>query len=183
MNPRIEELIDYVGRERRYLDAAVSAVAPERHAVRPSPHAWCIAEVVNHLALTDQRILALLERIIGEAHAAGAAPDAATDPVLPAIDVSQVLDRSRKIRNPRGDPSPDASVATGMANLDAVHGRLRELLRRSDLPDLGSISAPHPAFGPLSGYHWVAFIAAHTHRHADQIHEIAAQLAGPEATA
>ena len=176
MNPRIEELIEYIGRERRYLDGAVTAVAAERHAVRPSAEAWSVAEVVNHLALTDQRVVALLERIIGEAHAAGAAPDAATTPILPTIDVSQVLDRSRKIRNPRGDPSPDASVATGMANLDAVHERLRTLLRRPDLPHLGNVSAPHPAFGPLSGYHWVAFIAAHTHRHADQIREIATQL-------
>ena len=31
---------------------------------------------------------------------------------------------------------------------------------------------PHPLFGPLSAYHWFAFIAAHEARHAAQIREI-----------
>ena len=173
---RIEELIEYLDRERADLDAAIATVAPDRHAIKPSPEAWCIAEVVNHIALIDRRVTAMLTKITGEAKAAGATPDTDGSPILPKLDVRKVLDRSTRIRNPRGDPPADASLANGLAALDAARNDLKALLRQRDLPNLGGVSAPHPAFGPLTGYEWVAMMAAHTHRHADQIREIAARL-------
>jgi hypothetical protein len=171
MTPRIEELIDYLDRERAGIDAAIASVPSARHTAKASPEAWCVAEVVNHVALTDGRITALLSRITGEARAAGAGPDHDASPILPTIDVSRFVDRSQKVRNPRGDPSPDASVADGLAALDRARDQLKKLLRSADLPNLNLVSAPHPAFGALTGYQWVAFMAAHTRRHADQIRE------------
>jgi hypothetical protein len=67
-------------------------------------------------------------------------------------------------------------MADGLTALDAARADLKALMRQSDLPDLGGVSAPHPAFGPMTGYEWIAFIAAHTRRHADQIRELATQL-------
>jgi len=175
-NPRINELIAYIERERADLDRAIASVPSTRHNARPSAEAWCASEVVNHLALTDRRITALLTKITGEAKGNGAPPDRDTAPILPEIDVRRVLDRTSKIRNPRGDPAADCTMADGLAALDAAHKDLKTLLRQPDLPDLSGVSAPHPAFGPMTGYQWVAFLAAHTHRHADQIREIASQL-------
>ena len=176
MNPRINELIEYLDRERAELDRAIATIPPDRHTRRPSAEAWSVAEVVNHIALTDGRITALLTKITGEAKGHGASPDTETSPVLPKIKVSHVLDRTTKIRNPRGDPAPDCNVQDGLTALDAARNNLKALLHQSDLPSLGGVSAPHPAFGPLTGYEWVAFMAAHTHRHIDQIREIGGQL-------
>jgi hypothetical protein len=177
MNPRINELIDYLDRERADLDHAIATVPPERHKTKPSAEAWCAAEVVNHLAITDRRITALLTKVTGEAKGNGATPDVETSPVLPRIDVRRVLDRTSKIRNPRADPAAACNMADGLLALDAARKDLKALLRQTDLPDLGGVTAPHPAFGSLTGYEWVAFMAAHTRRHADQIREIAGQVA------
>jgi hypothetical protein len=176
MNPRINELIEYLDHERADLDRAIAAVPAERHRSKPSTEGWCAAEVVNHLAITDRRVTALLTKVAGEAKGNGATPDVDTSPILPGIDVRRVLDRTSKIRNPRADPAADCSMNDGLAALDAARKDLKALLRQPDLPDLGGVTAPHPAFGPLTGYEWVAFMAAHTHRHADQIREIAGQL-------
>lgn len=176
MNPRINELIEYLDRERADLDRAIESVPADRHHVKLSAESWCAAEVVNHVALTDRRVTALLTKITGEAKGNGAPPDSATAPILSKIDVTRVLDRTTKIRNPRGDPAADCNMADGLAALDAARKDLKSLLRQADLPDLGGVSAPHPAFGPLTGYEWVAFMAAHTHRHADQIRELASSL-------
>lgn len=176
MNKRINELVDYLDRERADLDRAVASVPRQHHNVKSSPETWSVAEVVNHLALIDRRITALLTKVTGEARAAGATPDTDTSPILPRIDVGRVLDRTTKIRNARADPPADCSVPDGLAALDAARQDLKALLRQPDLPSLSGVSAPHPAFGPLSGYEWVAFVAAHTHRHADQIREIGAAL-------
>jgi hypothetical protein len=176
MNPRIDELIAYLDRERADLDRAIASVPPDRHTQRPSPDAYSVAEVVNHLAITDGRIAALLTKVTGEATGHGAAPDSETSPILPGIKVSHILDRTTKIRNPRGDPAPDCNVRDGLVALDAARNSLKALLRQPHLPNLSGVTAPHPAFGPLTGYEWVAFMAAHTHRHADQIREIGSQL-------
>ena len=176
MNSRINELVDYLDRERAELDRAIAAVPQNRHTAKPSAEAWSVAEVVNHLAIIDRRITALLTKVAGEARAAGASPDTDGSPILPRIDVRRVLDRTAKIRNPRGDPDADCSVAGGLTALDAARNDLKALLRQPDLPNLGGVSAPHPAFGMMTGYEWVAFMAAHTRRHADQIREIGAAL-------
>jgi hypothetical protein len=42
------------------------------------------------------------------------------------------------------------------------------------------VSWPHPRFGPLTGYQWIAFSGAHEARHAAQIREIAEQLRASE---
>ena len=176
MNSRINELVDYLDRARLELDRAIAAVPQNRHTAKPSSEAWSVAEVVNHLAIIDRRITALLTKVAGEARAAGASPDTDGSPILPRIDVRRVLDRTAKIRNPRGDPDADCSVAGGLTALDAARNDLKALLRQPDLPNLGGVSAPHPAFGMMTGYEWVAFMAAHTRRHADQIREIGAAL-------
>ena len=178
MNPRISEMIDALDRGRADLEKAAMAVPADRQNTKPAAEAWSVAEVVNHVALTDGRITAMLTKLTGEARANGATRDLETGPILPTIDVRRVLDRTTKIRNPRGDPAAGCNVPDGFAALDAARNNLKALLNQSDLPSLGGVSAPHPAFGPMTGYEWVAFMAAHTHRHADQIREIAAQLSG-----
>ena len=176
MNPRITELNDYLDRERAELDRAIASVPPAQHKVKPSAEAYSVAEVVNHLAITDRRVTALLTKVTGDARGNGAPPDTETTPILPTIDVRKVLDRTSKIRNPRADPPADSEVESGLAALDAARNDLKALMQKKDLPSLGGVTAPHPAFGPMTGYEWVAFMAAHTRRHADQIREIGTQV-------
>ena len=177
MTQRINELFEYLDRERSYLDDAVASIAQDQHNHRPSAEAWCVAQVVHHLAQSETAMVSLLERATQEARAAGVTADESSSPVLPTLEVRRFLDRSRKIKNPRANPSPDISTGQAVAELDRARSALKEMLLRADLPDLGKVTAPHPAFGPISGYQWVAFAAAHMHRHADQIREIGEQLA------
>lgn len=176
MQPRIRELLDYMERERRALDAAIATVPADRHDTKPSAEAWCVAEVVHHLAVIDRRVTGMLTKMAGEARAAGAEPDDSSAPILPTIKIDHILDRSTRIRNPRGDPPGGVSTTDALKELDAARDGLKALLGQPDLPNLSHVSAPHPAFGPMTGYEWVALISAHTHRHADQIREIGAQL-------
>jgi hypothetical protein len=51
-----------------------------------------------------------------------------------------------------------------------------ETLRELDGVALSDVSAPHPALGPLNGYQWFLFLAAHEGRHTAQIREITAAI-------
>ncbi len=53
---------------------------------------------------------------------------------------------------------------------------MRDVLHAGDGLAIGTLSLPHPLFGPLTAYHWLAFVGAHEARHAAQIREIALVL-------
>lgn len=176
MHPRIQELVDYLDREQAYLEKIVADFPHPYTNAKPAPEAWCAADVVHHLAIMDQRIGAALAAGMEAARANGVGPDPIHTPILPELKVAHVLDRSRKFRNPKGDPPSWLPMDRAVDALRAARRDFKAAITADDLPDLSKVSVPHPAFGALNGYEWVAFTAAHTHRHADQIQEIRATL-------
>ena len=163
---------DSLRADRATLRAAVDRVPPERRRERAAPGRWSVAEVLEHLAIVEQRVLAMLPPLLA------AAPPRAADAAPPAPFPRDVLrDRTRLITapdpiQPRGALDADAawdalerSRAALLALLDTVEGR-----------DLTAISRQHPVLGTLDGYQWLASLGGHEERHAMQIHEIADTL-------
>jgi hypothetical protein len=62
------------------------------------------------------------------------------------------------------------------AAIERAGTALREAVTAADGLALGGVSWPHPRFGPLTAYHWIALCGAHEARHAAQICEIADTL-------
>ena len=75
---------------------------------------------------------------------------------------------------PKSALSPEAAWSA----LERAGDALQKVVMEADGLALGEISAPHRAFGRLSGYQWLAFAGSHESRHAAQIREIGASLAG-----
>ena len=53
--------------------------------------------------------------------------------------------------------------------LQAVRERLVTALIQGSGLALGTVSYPHPLFGPLNGYQWILVISMHERRHVAQI--------------
>jgi hypothetical protein len=176
INPRVWEIHQYLNQEYGRLWTVLRAIPEEDTRHKPAPDSWCVADVVQHLAIIDRRVLTQLQRATSEALARGAGPDPETASILPTIDVSRILDRTVKIRNPRGDPPEFMHVGHALGDLAAVHSDFDTWFLDRDLPNLAEISFPHPAFGNLTGYQWVVFMGAHAHRHTDQVLEIVERL-------
>jgi hypothetical protein len=49
---------------------------------------------------------------------------------------------------------------------------LRALQPRIEATDLSAFTYPHPAFGPLNFYQWLALIGLHEQRHLNQIESV-----------
>src|SRR6516162_1959244 len=173
----IDELIRHLDENRRALRAAVDAVPEPDRRRRPAPDRWSVAEVVEHLAIVEGRVTARL----------AAAFDAAPPAALPEGHVPQPVDRAFLDRigdrtnrfktgapsEPRGGIDIEAAWAAATSSREAF----RRLLERADGRDVGGIVFPHPFIGPLSFYEWAVFLSGHDARHADQIREIAVELA------
>jgi hypothetical protein len=171
MHARIRELIDYLDEQRVVLRDAFDAVPAELRETPPAPDCWSAANTIEHLAIVEQRVAMLMTKKIEAARAEGAAPDAATDPILPTLGLSRVLDRSRRVDAPPAALPSGLSAAAAWEALESSGAAVRDVLRGSGDVDLGALAHPHPLFGPLSLYEWAGFIGAHEARHAEQIRE------------
>src|SRR5437762_4735094 len=98
VNPRITELVAYIDWQREELLAAVESVPDAHRRTRPTPDAWCVAEVLEHLALVERRLGAMFAMRFAEARANGVGPDHVSKPILDEIDSQRVMDRTRRIK-------------------------------------------------------------------------------------
>jgi hypothetical protein len=176
VHPRTRELLDYLDDQRAVLRRAFDAIPAPLRERPPAAGRWSIAGVIEHLAIVEVRVNGRLSALISEARAAGLGAEPSSEPVLPTINLGQVVDRSTKLA------APDAIQPTGLGAdaawtaLEEAGKGVRDLVNASDGLALGTVSMPHPVFGPSSAYHWFAFVGAHEARHAAQIREIADAL-------
>jgi hypothetical protein len=104
--------------------------------------------------------------------AQGLAREHDDSPVLPNTGFERVIDRTQRISSPEtGHPTGKLSEAEAWTALETAHSALGELLAAADGFALSAIMFPHPFFGPLNLYQWIAFTGAHMGRHAQQIRE------------
>jgi hypothetical protein len=69
-------------------------------------------------------------------------------------------------------PRGELPLSESLARLQTSRASLRELRPRLEQVDGAALQYPHPAFGALNLYQWVAFIGAHEERHLRQIEAI-----------
>jgi DinB superfamily len=176
VHPRTRELLAYLDAQRVLLKAAFDAVPPEARDRPPAPGEWSAAGVIEHLALVEQRVAGFMSTLIAAAKDDGLALEAAVDPLLPTFDLARALDRATRVAAP--DPLQPAGLeaAAAWTALERAGSALRRAAHDGDGFALGTIMRPHPLFGPLSLYQWIAFAGAHEARHAAQIRDIAAAL-------
>jgi hypothetical protein len=159
---------------RTELRAAVATVEPGTRARRPESHRWSVNEILEHLALVERRFEGLVGEAITKAQSAGLGVE--SDPRLPLADGLRTVIRDRSGRR----KAPEAVLPTGTLNdvaaweaVEQARQSFRQTIGRADGLALGSVTAEHHRWGPLSVYQWVEVLAGHEARHAEQITEVA----------
>jgi hypothetical protein len=169
MHPRLTELLDYVHAQTEELRKAYDAVPSDRRTVRPEPGRWSPAEIVNHLVIVDRRINQRFRTLIEDARSLP--PESDSSPILSATIAGRVTTRDRRFTTSEASEPRDTDPSRIWDELAAVRRELADVVATADGLALGKVFAPHPAFGPISGYDWLAFVGAHAARHAEQIRE------------
>ena len=107
MHPRTHELLEHLATQRAVLRQSLDTTPPSLRQQRPAEGRWSIAQVLEHLAIVERQVVALLRRGVHQAATAGPLPDDdATTPVLPTIDGALLLDRERRVTaGPQVQPS------------------------------------------------------------------------------
>ena len=177
MHPALKEILARLASSRANLRDMVARVPAEERDQAPASDRWSVAGVLEHLALVDERFTAILGSKIADARAAGL-PAEQDDPALLPPNVEAMLaDRTERRKAPEPLHPSGLSCGDAWARADASRAAFVAVVTAADGLALSRVIHEHPRFGALNVYQWAGFLAAHESRHAEQIRDIASQLA------
>lgn len=164
-----EKALGLLNRSRQTLLDAVNGVTENQARWKPAADRWSILEYVEHLAISDDGLIAVIKRSL-------------STPARPETE-AQRRERETKIREtpiPRGaNRAPEmlqpggrfASLEDAIAAFLAARERSIEYARTTP-EDIRSHFTDHSVLGPLDGYQWLMGNARHAETHAAHVAEI-----------
>lgn len=170
----VDEIFSALATTRRRIYEQVEALSDDEAKARPAPDIWSITEIIEHLSISEARMLALVSKLLGQESAAAANADAYGSP----ISIQVMTERAaEKFTAPAfTQPTGNVPLAESLAKLRESRAALISLRPRVEARDYSHVTYPHPVFGPLNLYQWLAAIEFHECKHLDQIQTIAAGM-------
>ena len=186
MHPRMEEVINYLDRERAALREAIDRVPADLRDKQPGPDRWSVAQVLQHLGIIERRVAIGMSTWVGDASRDAVGPEMETSSVMNSLPTELIKDRTTRRNAPdEVRPTGDIDAKTAWATLESTREKLRSAFLGGDGLALSAVVQPHPILGPINLYQWMLFVGSHEERHTAQVNEIAEQLsaeAGPAAS-
>ena len=165
------------GSRKMFIDL-VSGVNDAQWNFKPAPDVWSIAEIAEHLVLSERDIPKGIQKYLdAPADAAKLAQTKGKDEMV----LASVAKRDQKFQAPEF-LRPHKEFATREAALKAFkeyRDRNLTFIRETQL-GLREHVGDHPGLGPLDAYQWYLLIAAHTDRHLAQMREVMANPGFPK---
>ena len=176
----VEDIYRAIDEVRARLVARVESLDEEAQNFRPEESAWTVAEIVEHLSVLEHKLSQLMTMMVGKvesvaaAAGGGAAPGGAHFKPF-SLDEHAARARGEKYVAPEEiRPRGGVALPDSLARLRESRAALAALRPRIERADFAAATYPHPAFGPLNLYQWLAFIGLHEQRHLAQIERLLA---------
>jgi hypothetical protein len=152
---------------------SIAGLSEKQWTFKPAPDRWSVAEVSEHIAVSESTIFGLVQSkfMTGPATPEKRAEVKVTDEVI----LARVPDRSHKAQapeflKPTGRFADRAAVAKAFE--DARKNTMEYVKTTQD--DLRDHFGQHPMLGTIDAYQWILLISAHSERHTKQIEEVKA---------
>lgn len=149
---------------------SISGLSQKQWTFKPAPDRWSVAEVAEHIALSESTIFGLVQKLMQSP----AAPEKreqvkGKDQII----LERMPDRSHKAQapeflRPMGRWATEADVAKAFE--DSRKATMDYIRTTND--DLRDHFFDHPVFGTMDGYQWLLLISGHSARHTAQIEEV-----------
>jgi hypothetical protein len=164
---------------RKQVLDATTGLSKAQWNFKPSPEAWSIAEISEHLVLVENGI----SQLIAGALKSPATPEkkAATPREMDGKILSAVPQRNQKVQAAEAF-KPSGKFKDGKAAVlafQAARDRNLETIRTTK-DALRAHFAKNPVFGDLDALQWYLFMSAHSERHVNQMLEVKASQAFPK---
>ncbi|HEY4047164.1 MAG TPA: DinB family protein [Acidobacteriaceae bacterium] len=140
---------------------------------KPAIDRWSIAEIVEHVALIEDRVHAIVGKMSD-----APAPSEADRIQIDDLILKEVPKRTRRVK------APESVCPThrwsGVEALQHFTGSRQKTIQLLLSPSLRGHVVPHPVYGPWDGYQWLLAVGAHTARHTEQIGEVKSDTNFPQ---
>jgi hypothetical protein len=164
----VAEIYEDIDDTRARLVGAVEHLTDEEQGFRPSPEKWTVAEIVEHLSVVEGRVARMLGVMLTKLGSEAARAEGSH---FEPVSITEFVERSRteKYTAPEEILPKGAPLSDSLARLRDSRAALRDLRERAERIDGTHARFPHPVWGPLDLYQWLAFVGAHEQRHLYQI--------------
>jgi hypothetical protein len=165
-----EKALRYLETTRKNIEEATRGLSDAQWNFKSAPDRWSVAECVEHIAATEDRLQGM---VIAQVMKAPGAPDRDLAKVDTMV-MTMVPDRSHKAQAPEElKPTnrfggPDGSLR----HFEETRTKTEDLLKNT--PDLRAHAVDSPMGVKLDAYEWILFMGAHSERHTKQILEVKA---------
>jgi hypothetical protein len=165
-----KEGLAHLDRTSAALIAATKGLSPAQWKFKPGPDRWSIAEVLEHIVITEEFLLENTAQKVMQAPAGQADRDyKSTDKLV----LSAIADRTQKAQAPEPTrPTGRWSPREALDQFLKIRQRTMEFLNSTS--GLRDHVVDSPLGQPLDAYQWLLYISAHSERHTKQILEVKA---------
>lgn len=166
-----DHAVNHLAETREAFLRSIADLSEAQWNFKSAPERWSIAEVAEHIALSETLILQLVTERVMKSPPSKPAEGAHTDEAV----VRLITDRTGKVQAPE-ILKPVGKWATREAlirDFDEARARTIAYVRETQ-DDLRAHSLEHPLLKSLDGYQWVLLLSAHSARHTAQIEEVKA---------
>jgi hypothetical protein len=156
--------------QKKFL-ASIQGLSEAQWRWKPAPDRWSVAEVSEHITLSESTLRTL---VTDQVMKAPASPDVlAKTQGKEALILKAVPDRTQKAQAPEM-LLPKGKFPTAAATVAAFNeARAQTIALAKDASkDLRAYAMVNPAVQEADAYQWLLFLSAHTERHTKQIEEV-----------
>ena len=164
-----DSLLKHLDQTRQAFLSSISGLSDAQWTFKAGPDRWSIAEVAEHIAVSETTIRELVTEKIVKSPAVPREPNPVPDEKL----LASLLDRTSRFQAPEMLKPTNRWASRDALTKDFVAAREKTAAYvRTTTDDLHGHGAPHPVFKMLDGYQWVLLLSGHSARHTAQIEEV-----------
>lgn len=164
-----DTLLKHLDQTRQAFLASIAGVSEAQWTFKAGPDRWSIAEVAEHIAISETTILQLITEKILKSPAVARDPNAISDAKL----LEGLLDRSAKFQAPEMLKPTSRWTTRDALIKDFVAARDKTAAYvKTSTDEVHGHAAPHPVFKMMDGYQWLLLLSGHSARHTAQIEEV-----------
>lgn len=168
--------LQYLETTKKNIVDATRGLSEAQWNFKPSVFKWSVAQVIEHIAASEDLLRQIAESQIKQAPAV---PDRDLKKTDDAV-LSVVPDRSRKFQAPEMLRPKNQFGSPEAALKHFLESRAKTIELMKNTPDLRAHVVDGGALGKLDAYERILFVAAHSERHTKQLLEVKADPKFPK---
>lgn len=169
--------VGYLEKTRAAVLAATAGLAEAQWKFKPAPDRWSVADVLEHLASTEDMLFGMVK---GKVMSAPPRPEGEDVKAIDEFVLQTIPDRTNKAQAPESLAPKNRFGSPADSRKHFQESRTKTLAFLRETPDLREHAVDSPLGKRLDAYQWILFIGAHSERHTKQIEEVKSDPAFPK---